>query len=472
MRRWLIRLLILGVVAGVAAAVVVPVMNWWREASVPRYSTAKVSRGHVETVVNSTGTVKPVRTVSVGASTSGPIEKVLVDYNSVVYKKTPDLPATLLALIDPQVTAVATGTVTLVRPATLLALIDPQLAQAALDRDRAALKRDKAALETQEADLKRVKALCQQAKNNEDRACKLVAINKDYLSETDMDQYKFTHITSEAQVALSEANVDQAKANVALSEANVKNSETNLGYTKIYAPEDGVVIERKVDPGQTVAASFQTPELFTIALEMDRHMYVFASVDEADIGQIKSAMERNRARPEKERKRLAKFTVDAYPGELFEGDVYDVRQNATTTQNVVTYPVVIDAPNRDRKLMPSMTANISFEIEAKDDVLRVPIAALRFVPTPMQVRPEDRHYLENRPSGTPEAKATPSAGEKAEQTRNRQHRVVWVHQDGPLLRAVPVTLGLIENQFAELVDGDLAEDDAVVTGTENANGPR
>jgi HlyD family secretion protein len=448
MRRWLMRLLILGVLAGVAAAVAVPVMGWWQANSVPRYQTAKVSRGRVETVVNSTGTVKPVRIVSVGASTSGPIEKVLVDYNSLVYKKTDD------------------------RPATLLALIDPQLAQAALDRDRAALKRDKAALETQKADLKRVEALCKQAEKNEVRALKLVKIREDYLSEADRDQYYFAQVTAEAQVKLAEANVAQAEANVAQSEANVKNSETNLGYTKIYAPEDGVVIERKVDPGQTVAASFQTPELFTIALEMDRHMYVFASVDEADIGQIKSAMERNRAKPEAERKRLAKFTVDSYPGELFEGDVYDVRQNATTTQNVVTYPVIIDAPNRERKLMPSMTANISFEIESKDDMLRVPVAALRFAPTPAQVRPEDRHYLDALPKDTPaEAKATPSASEKAEKTRDRHRRVVWV-QDGPLLRAVPVTLGLIENQFAELVDGELAEGDALVTGTESAFGPR
>jgi HlyD family secretion protein len=463
MRRWLWRLLILGIVVGIAAAVAVPVMGWWQQNSTPKYATAKVSRGRVETVVNSTGTVKPVRIVSVGAVTSGPIKEVLVDYNDPVHKKTDYGPATLLALG-------AAGAV-VNRPATLLALIDPQLAQAALDRDNAALKRDRAALQTQQAELARVEALYHQAQKNEDRAGKLVAINKDYLSETDKDQYYFARLTAWAQVNLSRANVAQAEAGVAQSEANVTNSRTNLGYTKIYAPEDGVVIERKVDSGQTVAASFTTPEMFTIALEMDRHMYVFASVDEADIGQIKTAMERNKARPEKERKRLAKFTVDAYPGELFDGYIYEIRQNATTTQNVVTYPVVIDAPNPERKLMPSMTANISFEIEAKDDVLRVPVAALRFVPTPPQVRPEDRHYLENRPSGTPEAKATPSASEKAEQVRNRQHRVVWV-QDGPLLRAVPVTLGLIENQFAELVDGELAEDDDVVTGTDKTFGPR
>src|SRR5439155_14658518 len=123
----------------------------------------------------------------------------------------------------------------------------------------------------------RLKALRQQAVNNEDRARKLTAINKDYLSETDMDQYHFSRVTSEAQVDLAEANVSQAEANVALARANLANSQANLDYTSIFSPVDGIVIERKVDRGQTVAASFQTPELFIIAEEMDKHVHVFAS---------------------------------------------------------------------------------------------------------------------------------------------------------------------------------------------------
>jgi HlyD family secretion protein len=424
--------MVLGVIAGGVAAAAAPVKAWWQQRSAPHYLTAKVSRGRVETVVNSTGTVKPVRSVSVGAFASGPISEIYADFNSVVKKD------------------------------MLLARIDPKLAKAALDRDRAALDRDLAALRTQKAERDRLQALLQQAKNNEERARKLTAVNKDYLSETDLDQYVFTRITSEAQVQLAEANVAQAEANVALSRANLANSEANLDYTNISSPVNGIVIERKVDRGQTVAASFQTPELFIIAEEMDRHMHVFASVDEADIGMIRAA---------EQGKREVKFTVDAYPGDLFTGTIYQVRNNSTTTQNVVTYPVVIDAPNPEMKLRPGMTANLSFQIEAKEDVPRLPAAAMRFVPPPAQVRPEDRHYLEGTVANPAEGKTHQTASEKAARSRGRQHRVVWV-QDGDLLRAVPITLGLIEHQFAEILDGDLTDGQPVVTGTENAAAPR
>jgi HlyD family secretion protein len=462
MRRLLSWLVILGVIGGVAAAVSVPVKAWWQQRSVPRYLTVKVSRGRVETVVNSTGTVKPVHTVSVGAFASGPIEKVLVDYNSKVAGPRPGkvaLPvlgastAGLLGSPCGQGPLLAASALFPGRAVgQLLAVIDKKLAQAALDRDQAAMR-------TQVAEKSRVTTLRDQAKNNALRAHELTRINKDYLSKTDMEQYDITVETSEAQVALAAANVAQAEANVALAKANLSNSQANLDYTNIFSPVDGIVIERKVDPGQTVAASFQTPELFIIAEDMDKRMHVFASVDEADIGMIRAAQQGDRD---------VKFTVDAYPGELFAGKIYQVRNNSTTTQNVVTYPVVIEAPNPDMKLMPGMTASLSFQIEAKDNVLRVPAAALRFVPLLAQVRPEDRHYLE---AGPAEGGAKRSASEKVERSRGRQRRVVWV-QDGDLLRAVPVKLGLIENQFAELLEGDLTEDQAVVTGTESPLAPR
>ena len=140
--------------------------------------------------------------------------------------------------------------------------------------------------------------------------------------------------------------------------------------------------------------------------------------------------------------------------------------NSTTTQNVVTYPVIIEAENPGRKLMPGMTANISFQIETKENVLRVPAAALRFVPQPSQVRPEDRQLVEV-PTNPSEGGPKRTASEKAEQSRKRHQRHIWV-QDGPLLRAVPVTLGLMENQFAEVLDGDLKEGQVIVTGTESA----
>jgi HlyD family secretion protein len=411
-------LLILGLLVGGLAVAGYRAKSWWEQRLVPKYLTAAVSRGRVETVVISTGTIKPVLSVSVGAFTSGPIAKVYVDFNSVVKKD------------------------------QVLALIDPRLLEAAVERDRAAV-------DSQKADLNRIEALLQQAKNNEKRARQLLAISKDYLAETDLDQYYFTRLAFEAQIKLAQASIKQA-------EANLRNSEANLGYTKIISPVDGIVIERKVDPGQTVAASFQTPELFIIAPDMEKHMYVYASVDEADIGQIRTAQDRGQ---------VVKFTVDAYPGDMFEGKIHQIRKNSTTTQNVVTYPVVIEAPNPDLKLLPGMTANLTFPIEAKEDVLRLPAAALRFVPLPAQARPEDQHYVEARPVPQNEGSKKTKASEKAEQSRKRHNRIVWV-KDGELLRAVPVTLGLIENQVAELLDGGLTEGQAVVTGTETGGQAR
>jgi HlyD family secretion protein len=424
MRRWLIRLVIVAVLVGGIAAAIMPLQSWYQQRGRPKYVTATVSRGRVETVVNSTGTIKPVRSVSVGAVASGPISEVSVDFNSRVYRNR------------------------WYHPGTVLARIDPLLSQAAVDRDRASL-------ESLIAERDRIAALLEQAEKNKERALALTKINEDYLSKIDFDQYHYTVVTTKAQLKLAKANITQA-------EATLKNSLTNLDYTKIYSPEDGIVIERKVDKGQTVAASFQTPELFIVAPEMDEHMHVFASVDEADIGLIRSAEEHGR---------VVKFTIDAYPAELFEGKIYQIRKNSTTTQNVVTYPVVIDAPNPEMKLMPGMTANLSFQIEIRENTLRVPASVLRFVPPSALVRSDDRKHVETQTAATPEVAKKRSASEKAEQARGRQHRVVWV-EDGAFLKAVPVTLGLIENQYVEIVEGDLKEGDKVVTGIDSAFTPR
>jgi HlyD family secretion protein len=422
MKRLLTWLLILGVLIGGGAVASVPLRDWWQKRTAPKFLTAQMSRGRVETVVNSTGTVKPVRTVSVGAFTSGPVKYVYVDFNSEI-----------------------------TQPEQELALIDDKL-------QRAAVERDNAAVETQKAELQRLQDLLEQAEINLGRAEKLYKKSPDYISEADLDQFRYSVKTYESQVKLAKAAIRQA-------EATLQNSKDQLAYTRVLGPKEvnswkrikGKVIERKVDPGQTVAASFQTPELFVVGLEMDLHMHVYASVDEADVGLIEGA---------RRQKQRATFTVDSYPGELFDGVIYDVRLNSTTTQNVVTYPVIIDAPNPGEKLKPGMTANISFPIDAKDDVLRVPAAALRFVPQAAQVRPEDRRYVDALPSNASEGAPKRSADEKAEQARKRQHRIVWV-QDGLLLRAVPVTLGLMDNQYAEVVNGDLNDGQAVVTGVES-----
>ena len=242
--------------------------------------------------------------------------------------------------------------------------------------------------------------------NNEQRAINLRKTNKDYVSDQEMDQLQFNRMALEAQVEVAKANIDVA-------EAGLENAKTNLDFTKIISPVDGIVIDRKVDPGQTVASSFQTPEMFIIAPDMDKHMYVYASVDEADIGQIRAAQEKDRR---------VTFTVDAYPEDVFTGKIFQVRKNATTTQNVVTYPVVIEAPNPGMKLMPGMTANISFQIDVRENVTRVPTAALRFVPPEHLLRARGQAVHRSEGQEGPEGgrgetvrRATGRAGQGAEQ---------------------------------------------------------
>ncbi|WP_020469042.1 efflux RND transporter periplasmic adaptor subunit [Zavarzinella formosa] len=413
--KWLV---ILGVAGGGMAFAAQLGKNYLQAKAIPQFTVAKVSRGRVETVVNSTGPVKPVQSLSVGSFISGPIAEILVDFNSVVKK------------------------------GQLLARIDPRLSQAAADRERAGLA-------TQKADLARIEAQLKQAERNEQRAINLKKANKDYVSDQEMDQLHFARVALDAQVKLSLANISSA-------EASVKNAETNLEFTKIISPADGIVIDRKVDSGQTVASSFQTPEMFIIGPDMEKHMHVYASVDEADIGHLRASQEQDRE---------VSFTVDAYPEDVFKGKIYQVRKSSTTTQNVVTYPVIIEAPNPALKLMPGMTANVSFQIDVRESVLRVPMAALRYMPPSHLVRPEDKELLDVKPVKDPkEGEEKLSATQRAIQAKNRFKRLVWV-RDGNLLRAVPVTLGLMDGQFAELLTGDLTEGQELVTGVEGEKRP-
>jgi HlyD family secretion protein len=405
---------ILAVVATVIGTVYGPTVRYWKERHRVRYRQEAVTRGRVVASVNSTGTVKPVQSVTVGSFVSGPIDKLFVDFNDEVKK------------------------------GQLMAKIDPRVYQANVDRD-------KATLVTQKAGVEKARAQLQQAKNDEDRARRLRAENKGFLSDTEMDQYKFNRLSLAAQLAVAEASVQQAQG-------TLDQSVAQLEYTEIRSPVDGMVIDRKVDPGQTVAASFQTPELFIVAPDLRKEMRVFASVDEADIGQIREAQRRGQP---------VRFTVDAYPDDLFVGKIFQVRKSSTTTQNVVTYPVIVSAPNLDLKLLPGMTASISFQVGETANVMRLPNAALRFYPTREQVRPEDRKLLEGAgPSAEQDAdrpESMLSAEDKAEIRRRRNRRHVWV-VDGEFLRAVEVVTGLSDTKHTELVSGDVREGQELVTG--------
>jgi len=408
-------IIVLLVIGGLAAAAY-PLQQYWKERTRIKYRQAEVTRGEIVAVVNATGTVKPMLSVSVGSFVSGPIEKLLVDYNDVVKK------------------------------GDLLATIDPRLYEANVARDRATL-------ETKKADVDRVKALLQQATNDEERALALRKLRKDFLSDSEMDQFRFNRMSLAAQLAVSKASVDQAVA-------NLKNSEANLAYTEIRSPVDGMVIDRKIDQGQTLAAQFQTPELFIVAPDIRTRMHIIAAVDEADIGLIREA---------KFKDLPVRFTVDSAPEELFEGKIHQIRMSSTTTQNVVTYPVVVSTSNTELKLFPGMTASLSFQVNDTRETVRIPNSALRFYPAKQQVRKEDRKLLEGVETADDDsADARMTAKEKAEKRRNRNRRHVWV-VDGDFLKAIEVITGISDNNWTQLVSGELPVGRKLVTGIQAAD---
>jgi HlyD family secretion protein len=320
----------------------------------------------------------------------------------------------------------------------------------------------RATLSTRVADVERAKAVLQEAINNEKRAVDLRAEDETFVAEQEMDGLKFSRIALEAQVRVAEAAVAQAQAAVEQAEAALKHSQTQKDYTNIVSPVDGIVINRKIDPGQTLASQFQTPELFIVAPNMREKMHVHAAVDEADIGLIREAQKRQKK---------VVFTVDAYLDDLFEGQIEEVRYSSTTTQNVVTYPVIVAAKNPDLKLLPGMTASISFQVDDRTDVVKIPNAALRFYPNPIHVREADRKLLEGSDaagasSDTEEAdqpEQTLSAEERSELRRRRSRRHVWM-VEGEFLKAVEVVTGISDSQYTEMVSGNLKKGQQLVTG--------
>ena len=294
----------------VGVIVVIAVAAWlWpsgKKSEDLTFSTAKIDLATIQNSITATGTVEP-ESVTVGTQVSGIIDKIYVDYNSVVKK------------------------------GQVIAELDRTNLISALNTAKAQLSSAESTLKYESANYKRYTTL----------------FNKGLVSADDYEN--------------AQLNYRKAKESVATARESLQQAQTNLGYATITSPIDGVVIERSVEEGQTVAASYSTPELFTIAKDL-KNMRVIADVDEADIGDVK------------EGERVS-FTVDAYPDDTFTGTVTQVRQNATTTNNVVTYEVVINAPNEDLKLKPGLTANVTIYTAEKKGVLSAPSKALRFLPT-------------------------------------------------------------------------------------------
>lgn len=361
------------VVIGVVALLVIAGFFFWKkDKTVPKFRTEKVVRGDITEAVTATGTVNAVTTVLVGTQVSGTVQKIHADFNSRVKN------GQLIAEIDPST-------------------FDAQVEQAKANVLNA--RGNYAKAEASLADAKRTLA-----RNKE-------LFAKGYIPRSDLD-------TAETNVETSAAQSASMKATIAQAVAALSMAETNLRYTKIVSPVDGTVISRNVDVGQTVAASFQTPTLFTIAQDLTK-MQIDANVDESDIGRIKLGQD-------------VDFMVDAYPEVTFKGKVSQVRSAPITVQNVVTYDVVVKVDNPELKLLPGMTANVTLIISVKKDVLKVPNAALRF-------RPVEKEK---------------SAGGKKGQT------VYIAENDKP--KRVSVTAGTSDGTVTEIVSVEIKEGQEVI----------
>jgi len=307
-----------------------------------QYFTQKVDKGDIREVVEATGTINAVTTVQVGSQVSGTIEKLYVDFNSKVKK------------------------------GELVAQLDPSLLRNTLMSNQADLENAIANEAAAKANLVKAQATQTQTKADYDRTLGLT--KEGVLSQQQLDIAKANYDSAVAAVNAARAQVGQASAQVSQKRASVAVAQTNLNYTTIHAPVDGTVINRNVDVGQTVAASLQAPTLFTIAQDLTK-MQVYVATDESDVGMIRL-------------NQPVTFKVDAFPRDVFRGHVSQVRMNATTVQNVVTYNTIVDFDNPDLKLFPGMTAYVTVPVATATDVMKVPNGAIRYKPdmTPQEIR--------------------------------------------------------------------------------------
>lgn len=391
------RLLIIAITVVVGALVGLFFLRRDGDEGGEKYRTQPVDRGNISATVGATGTLSAVTTVQVGSQVSGIIARLYADFNSQVQK------GQILAELDQT----------------------PFLQ----------------AVEQRQAEVSRSQIEVANAQVNYGRQRRLAASG--LIAQSELDGAK--------------AAYDSARAQLALSQASLRQAQTNLGYTKIYSPIDGQVVDRQYDIGQTVAASFSAPTLFTIAQDMTK-MQVQADVDQSDIGQVKVGQP-------------VRFTVDAYPEREFQAAISQVRLNATVNQNVITYPVIIEVANPDLSLRPSMTADVTMEVDTVKNVLRVPNAALRFRP-PADEDEEGQARGQN-PGGSRQAgDAGATSGGRRGRGGRQAGQSVYVlakSEDGKEseLREVKVKTGITDGrntQVVKVLSGTLNPGDPVVTG--------
>jgi HlyD family secretion protein len=433
-----------------------------------QFFTAQVENGPLRNVVNATGVVQTVVTVQVGSQVSGQVEELYADFNSVVKR------------------------------GQLLAKLDPRNFQAQVENAEASVAAARARVRSAEADQRTQAANVLSAKANleaarvardntatlYDRASELsksgVASRNDYdnaKANADSSAAKYEQAQAsveqvQAQSNASAAQLDQAKAQLQQAEADLARAKLNLEYCNIYSPVDGVVISRNIDVGQTLAASLQSPTLFTIANDLAR-MQVNANIDEADIGNISDQAD-------------VRFTVDAYPNESFRGRISEIRLNPQTVQNVVTYSVILSIENPDMKLKPGMTANIVITVAQRSNVLRVANAALRYTPAGFN---REQFRSERLPASLSdkEADESPRANSKTDappvhlapgQKWNPQQKirfsapkqavqrpgVVFVLDETQKPQPRKVVLGITDGSATEVISGEIKPGDSVIIG--------
>ena len=375
------------------------------------FKTEKVARGNLRSTISASGTIEPEELINVGAQVNGKIMKFGTDADG----KPVDYGSRIKA-------------------GSVLAHIDDVLYEAEVRQAKASKLQAEAAIKSAEANIAVTKAALVLAQQNWKRASDLFP--KRAMSQSDYDAARAEHLAAQARIGVSEASLAQARSQLAAAEATLLKAERNLNYCVITSPVDGVIIDRRVSVGQTVVSNMSASSIFLIAKDLKK-MQVWASVNEADIGDIRAGMP-------------VIFTVDTFPGIRFRGKVLKVRLNATMSQNVVTYVVEISADNRDGKLLPYLTANVRFIKASRENVLFVSNAALRFQPEPGMVAPGFRAGLEELLS-----------------LRRGGDRVLWKESDAGLV-PVRVKTGLVSSGETEIVSGDISENDEVVNGTAEA----
>jgi HlyD family secretion protein len=370
-----------------------------------QFRTEKVDRGTITKTVTATGTLSAVTTVQIGSQVSGVISQLYADFNSRVQK------------------------------GQLLAELDPTPFQAQVEQRRADLTRAQVEATNARVTLQRQQRLADSG------------------------------LAADADLDAAKARFDSAQAQVSQAAAALRQSETNLKYTRITSPIDGIVVDRQYDVGQTVAASFQAPTLFSIAQDLTK-MQVQADVDQSDIGAVKVGQP-------------ARFTVDAYPDEEFRGRISQIRLNALVNQNVVSYPVMIEVPNPDERLRPQMTANVTFDVATVKDVLRIPNAALRFRP-----ESERGQAAQGGGGGGFERRAAQSgqsapglAGAARQLPGGRpagaRPQTVYALTSDKKPKPVQIRTGITDGRHTQVVDGELKPGDLVIVGlaTSKVEGP-